>query len=172
MPCEGCNRSWKRKVRFFCPVMSSMVHASRVLHPFPPFPVSTRTRIEDKPNEICMIWGTMVNLADMMKAFREFIKGFKPKYRVVHDRSLGLPTKVAPSLVAVKVLLYEGYLRKMCMIGEVNLNLDCENLRAFPPSQKLYEYFSSCSSNTFYNNNGSFCLFYFLNVRVARGILL
>ena len=152
--------------------MLSMVHAPRVLHPFPPFPVSTHARTKDKPNEICMIWGTTVNLANMIKAFREFIKGFKPKYCIVHDRSLVLPTKVAPSLVAIKVLLYEGYLRKMCMIGEVNLNLDCENLRTFLPSQKLYEYFSSCSSNTFYNNNGSFCLFCFLNVRVARGILI
>ena len=93
---------------------------------------------EDEPDEIRAIWGTTVNLADTMKAFREFVKGFKPKYRVAHDRSLGLPTKVAPSPAAVEVLLYEGYLRRMRVTGEVNLNLDCENLRAFPPSRKLY----------------------------------
>jgi DNA replication licensing factor MCM4 len=73
-----------------------------------------------------------------MKTFREFIKGFKPKYRVAHDRSLGLPTRAAPSPAAVEVLLYEGYLRRMRVTGEANLNLDCENLRAFPPSRKLY----------------------------------
>lgn len=93
---------------------------------------------EDEPDEIRAIWGTTVNLADTMKAFREFVKGFKPKYRVAHDRSLGLPTKVAPSPAAVEVLLYEGYLRRMRVTGEANLNLDCENLRAFPPSRKLY----------------------------------
>jgi DNA replication licensing factor MCM4 len=93
---------------------------------------------EDEPDEIRAIWGTTVNLADTMKAFREFIKSFKPKYRVAHDRSLGLPTKAASSPAAVEVLLYEGYLRRMRVTGEANLNLDCENLRAFPPSRKLY----------------------------------
>jgi hypothetical protein len=66
---------------------------------------------KDKPNEIYMIWGTTVNLADTMKAFREFIKGFKPKYHGRHDCVLGLPTKAVPSPAAVEVLLYEGYLR-------------------------------------------------------------
>jgi DNA replication licensing factor MCM4 len=93
---------------------------------------------EDEPDEIRAIWGTTVNLADTMKAFREFVKGFKPKYRIAHDRALGLPTKAAPTPAAVEVLLYEGYLRRMRVTGEANLNLDCENLRAFPPSRKLY----------------------------------
>jgi hypothetical protein len=66
---------------------------------------------EDKPNEIHMIQGTTVNLADMMKAFWEFIKGFKPKYSGRHDRMLGLPTKAMPSPAVVEVLLYKGYLR-------------------------------------------------------------
>ncbi|KAH9000555.1 MCM-domain-containing protein [Lactarius hatsudake] len=93
---------------------------------------------EDEPDEIRAIWGTTVNLADTMKVFREFVKGFKPKYRIAHDRSLGLPTKVAASPAAVEVLQYENYLRRMRLTGEANLNLDCENLRAFPPSRKLY----------------------------------
>lgn len=93
---------------------------------------------EDEPDEIRAIWGTTVNLADTMKGFRDFIKGFKPKYRIAHDRSLGLPTKAAASPAAIEVLLYESYLRRMRLTGEANLNLDCENLRAFPPSRKLY----------------------------------
>jgi hypothetical protein len=59
---------------------------------------------------------------DTMKAFRDFVKGFKPKYRIAHDRSLGLPTA---SPAVVEVLLYESYLRRMQITGEVNLNLDC-----------------------------------------------
>ncbi|KAH9968450.1 hypothetical protein BGW80DRAFT_1254449 [Lactifluus volemus] len=38
----------------------------------------------------------------------------------------------------VEVLLYEGYLKRMRITGEANLNLDCEDLHAFPPSRKLY----------------------------------
>jgi hypothetical protein len=66
---------------------------------------------EDKPNEIRMIWGITVNLADTMKAFWEFIKGFKPKYCSWHNRVLGLPTKAMLSPAVVEVLLYKGYLR-------------------------------------------------------------
>ena len=51
--------------------------------------------------------GKTINLADMTKAFHKFVKGFKPKYHVTHDCSLGLPTKAAPSPAMVKVLLYE-----------------------------------------------------------------
>src|SRR6202000_2541366 len=47
----------------------------------------------DEPAEIRAIWGTTVNLAETMKLFRDFLKGFKPKYRVAYSRSLGLPTK-------------------------------------------------------------------------------
>ncbi|KAF8257296.1 hypothetical protein EI94DRAFT_154601 [Lactarius quietus] len=93
---------------------------------------------EDEPDEIRAIWGTTVNLADTMKTFREFINCFKPKYRVAHDRSVGLPTKAVASPVAVEVLLYENYLRRMRLTGEANLNLDCKNLCSFPPSRKLY----------------------------------
>ncbi|KAI0060035.1 MCM-domain-containing protein [Artomyces pyxidatus] len=73
-----------------------------------------------------------------MKSFRDFLRGFKPKYRVAHDRSLGIPTKASASPDVVERLLYEGYMRRMRTTGEANLNLDCENLRAFPPSRKLY----------------------------------
>ncbi|KAI0046788.1 MCM-domain-containing protein [Auriscalpium vulgare] len=93
---------------------------------------------DDEPDEIRAIWGTTVNLADTMKAFRDFLKGFKPKYRLAHDRALGLPTKVQASPAAGELLLYEGYLRRMRITGEPNLNLDAENLRAFPPSRKLH----------------------------------
>ncbi|KAH9968454.1 hypothetical protein BGW80DRAFT_1447422 [Lactifluus volemus] len=50
-----------------------------------------------------------------MKVFRDFVKGFKPKYRIAHDRSLGLPTA---SPAVVEVLFYEGYLRRMRITGE------------------------------------------------------
>ena len=61
----------------------------------------------------------MVNLADTMKAFWEFIKGFKPKYHGRHDHVLSLPTKAVPSPAAVEVLLYEGYLRSMYAASHV-----------------------------------------------------
>ena len=92
----------------------------------------------DEPDEIRAIWGTTVNLAETMKLFREFLKGFKPKYRVAHDRELGLRTRTFATPEEGEVALYETYLRRMRQIGETNLNLDMVNLLAYPPCRKLH----------------------------------
>ncbi|GJE86319.1 minichromosome maintenance (MCM) 2/3/5 family protein [Phanerochaete sordida] len=92
----------------------------------------------DEPAEIRAIWGTTVNLAETMKTFREFMLGFKPKYRISYDRSRGVRTRALASPDEGEVLLYEGYLRRMRQTGETNLNLDMNNLAAYPPSKKLH----------------------------------
>lgn len=92
----------------------------------------------DEPDEIRAIWGTTVNLGDTMKTFRDFLKGFKPKYRLAHDRELGLRTRIQTSPEQGEVVLYETYLRRMRQTGETNLNVDVVNLQAYPPAKKLY----------------------------------
>lgn len=92
---------------------------------------------DDEPDEIRAIWGTTVNLGETMKTFREFLRGFKIKYRIAHDRERGLRTRVLSSPEEGELLLYEGYLRRMRQTGETNLNLDLVNLAAYPPSKKL-----------------------------------
>ena len=92
----------------------------------------------DEPDEIRAIWGTTVNLADTMKMFREFLKGFKVKYRVAYNRELGLPTRVFATPDEGEVTTYETYLRRMRQIGETNLNLDMADLLAYPPCRKLH----------------------------------
>lgn len=106
--------------------------------PNSPAHLSAPAAPSDEPDEIRAIWGTTVNLADTMKVFRDFLNGFKPKYRVSHDRQLGLPTRAFSTPEQGEVLLYEGYLRQMRTTGETNLNLDMVNLLAYPPSSKLY----------------------------------
>lgn len=82
--------------------------------------------------------GTTVNLAETMKLFRDFLKGFKPKYRAAHNRGLGLNTRIFATPEEAEVLTYEGYLRRMRITGDTNLNLDVVNLLSYPPSRKLY----------------------------------
>jgi DNA replication licensing factor MCM4 len=91
-----------------------------------------------EPDEIRAIWGTTVNLAETMALFRSFLTGFKPKYRVAHDRALNLRPTVLPTPEAGERLLYEEYLRRMRITGETNLNLDAVNMAAYPPSKKLF----------------------------------
>ncbi|KAI0772722.1 MCM-domain-containing protein [Trametes elegans] len=93
---------------------------------------------EDEPDEIRAIWGTTVNLGETMKTFREFLRGFKIKYRIAHDRERGLRTRILSSPEEGEFLLYESYLRRMRQTGENNLNLDMVNLAAYPPSRKLH----------------------------------
>ena len=92
---------------------------------------------EDEPDEIRAIWGTTVNLGETMKSFREFLRGFKIKYRVNYDREQGKHRRLGSSQEG-EVVLYEQYLRRMRQTGETNLNLDMVNLFAYPPSKKLY----------------------------------
>lgn len=92
---------------------------------------------EDEPDEIRAIWGTTVNLGETMKSFREFLRGFKIKYRMSHDREQGKHQTLG-SPQEGEVVLYEQYLRRMRQTGEANLNLDMVNLLAYPPSKKLY----------------------------------
>lgn len=73
-----------------------------------------------------------------MKLFRDFLKGFKPKYRVAFDRDLGQRTRVFSTPEEGDVALYETYMRRMRQTGETNLNLDMVNLLAYPPCKKLH----------------------------------
>jgi DNA replication licensing factor MCM4 len=92
----------------------------------------------DEPDEIRAIWGTTVNLAETMKLFREFLRGFKPKYRAAHDREVGRRSHAFASPEEGEVLQYENYLRRMRQTGETNLNLDMANLFSYPPCRKLH----------------------------------
>ncbi|TFK53044.1 MCM-domain-containing protein [Heliocybe sulcata] len=92
----------------------------------------------EEPDEIRAIWGTTVNLGETMKLFRDFLQGFKPKYRIAHDRENGLRTRALSSAAEGETTLYEVYLRRMRQTGETNLNLDVVNLLAYPPSKKLH----------------------------------
>ncbi|KAF8902618.1 cell division control protein 54 [Gymnopilus junonius] len=100
--------------------------------------LSAQAPPSDEPDEIRAIWGTTVNLAETMKLFRDFFRGFKPKYRVNYDRDLGLKTRIFTSPAEGEVLVYESYLRRMRQTGETNLNLDVTNLLAYPPTKKLH----------------------------------
>lgn len=92
----------------------------------------------DEPDEIRAIWGTTVNLAETMKLFREFLRGFKPKYRALHDRERNLPTATFDTPAEAEVVLCETQLRTMRQTGHTDLNLDMVNLLAYPTCKKLF----------------------------------
>jgi DNA replication licensing factor MCM4 len=95
---------------------------------------------DEEPDEIRAVWGTNINLSDTMRLFREFIRGFKPKYRAALDKERGVRSNAPTSHEQGEVLLYETYLRRMRQTGVTDLNLDVVNLEAYPPTKRLYSH--------------------------------
>jgi DNA replication licensing factor MCM4 len=89
-------------------------------------------------DEIRAIWGTNVNRAQTMRYFREFLRGFKPKYRIAHDRAVGNSTRALARPEDGDELLYETYLRRMRQTEQTNLNVDVINILSYGPSKKLH----------------------------------
>lgn len=102
---------------------------------------------EDDGGMVKFIWGTTISLQESMNDFRNFLRGFKPKYRSAYNSNLaksdsvGQPTMPLydnlPTNKAEEVL-YERYLRQLRETGQTNLNLDAMNLHSYPPTKKLY----------------------------------
>ena len=73
-----------------------------------------------------------------MHLFRDFLRGFKPKYRISFDKTRGVATRPLASPEEGEHLLYETYLRRMRQTGQTNLNVDVLNLLSYPTSKKLH----------------------------------
>ena len=97
------------------------------------------------------IWGTTISLQESMNDFRDFLRGFKPKYRAAYNTAQakliveagGIAPPAMPlydGLPAGKAdaVLYEGYLHQLRLTGQTNLNLDALNLLSYGPTKKLY----------------------------------
>jgi len=90
------------------------------------------------PESYRAIWGTNVSLLESMSLFTDFLRGFKTKYRINWDREQGIPTRPLSKPEEGEETLYLTYLRRMRKTGQTNLNLDSNNLLAYPPSRKLH----------------------------------
>jgi len=97
------------------------------------------------------IWGTTISLQESMNDFRNFLRGFKPKYRAMYNTSVAKSViesgGIAPSTMPLydnllgnkaEEVLYERYLKQLRETGQTNLNLDAINLLSYPPTKKLY----------------------------------
>ena len=78
-----------------------------------------------------VIWGTNISISESMVSFKTFLTGFKKKYRFMMDGDEADPLVGEQST-------YLTMLEDMWNAGTYNMNLDAQNLLAFPPSRKLY----------------------------------
>lgn len=89
-----------------------------------------------------VIWGTNVSIADSFSCMKDFLHNFQRKYRMIADNEVAndatLPTG-DPALEKTNV----SQLEKMLMFGTRAFSLDCANLKAYPPTRKLWHQMQS-----------------------------
>jgi DNA replication licensing factor MCM4 len=106
---------------------------------------------QDDNGLVRYIWGTNIHIQESMNDFREFLRGFKPKYRAKYNSEQAKIVieagGVAPPSMPLydnlptarsEVVLYEEYLKQLRETGESVLNVDAINLVAYPPTKRLY----------------------------------
>lgn len=84
-----------------------------------------------------VIWGTNVSLVDSMNAMKDFLFNFQRKYRMIQDGEL----EEGASLPMEHPGMSKEYLdmmKAMLELGVTPLNLDARNLKAYPPTRKLW----------------------------------
>jgi DNA replication licensing factor MCM4 len=95
----------------------------------PTYSAGVTSEIPDGPRQL--IWGTNVSVGECTQAFRKFLREFKRKYRMRQENEF-----VAPG--QGEELMYQDMMKQMLQLGTTCLNLDVQNLKAFPPTKKFY----------------------------------
>jgi DNA replication licensing factor MCM4 len=84
-----------------------------------------------------VIWGTNVSLVDSMNAMKDFLLNFQKKYRMIQDGELDESLNLPPDHPAM-TKEYVDMMKAMLELGVTPLNLDARNLKAYPPTRKLW----------------------------------
>jgi len=83
-------------------------------------------------NSTLFIWGTNVSIDDSLASFKDFLRNFTKKYRFIVD---GIPDDEE----GAGIHEYIETMQQMLELGITSLNLDMRNLKAYPPTKKLWQ---------------------------------
>ncbi|GAB7347599.1 hypothetical protein MBLNU459_g4477t1 [Dothideomycetes sp. NU459] len=89
-----------------------------------------------------VIWGTNVSISDSVSAAGDFLRNFQKKYRMVRDGEIE-DTQGLPADHPGNERQYIQTLNAMLDLGTSQLNLDLQDLKAYPPTQKLWHQIQS-----------------------------
>ncbi|QRV84921.1 hypothetical protein RhiJN_12937 [Ceratobasidium sp. AG-Ba] len=85
-----------------------------------------------------LAWGSTITHNEVFHAFSDFLRNYKAKYRAVFDRERRVPTRAIARPADGERLVYQGYLQKMLITDQYQLNLDLVDLQAYAPTKKLH----------------------------------
>nr|POE74390.1 dna replication licensing factor mcm4 [Quercus suber] len=89
-----------------------------------------------------VIWGTNVSIADSFSCMKDFLHNFQNKYRMIAGGEMAEGTTPADGDPALEKTNAEQ-LEKMLLFGTRAFYLDCANLKAYPPTRKLWHQMQS-----------------------------
>jgi len=84
-----------------------------------------------------VIWGTNVSIADSFSCMKDFLLNFQRKYRLIADNEVAEGESMDidhPALHKENLKMLET----MLDLGTTAFYLDCRNLKAYPPTRKLW----------------------------------
>ena len=82
------------------------------------------------------IWGTNVSINDTLSGFKDFLRNFTKKYRMWAD---GMSEEQTEADSDSDTREYVQMMQNMLTLGVTSLNLDFRNLKAYPPTKKLWQ---------------------------------
>jgi DNA replication licensing factor MCM4 len=86
-------------------------------------------------SQMC-IWGTNVSIMDSMSSFKDFLRNYCKKYRMWAD---GATIEETDADEESGTKEYIQMMQNMLQLGVTCLNLDFRNLKAYPPTKKLWQ---------------------------------
>ncbi|KAI9502304.1 MCM DNA helicase complex subunit [Coemansia spiralis] len=93
--------------------------------------ISDRASKDAQPAEIRTIWGTIVHVREVMTVFKDFLLHFTPAHRPPADHNLSDSELQEP--------VYPQLIKHMHDSEIYQLNLDAQNICAYPPAANLYK---------------------------------
>jgi len=87
-------------------------------------------------NSTLCIWGTNVSINDTLAVFKEFLRNYTKKYRMWAE---GITEEETNEDEDSNTKEYVQMMQNMLTLGVTSLNLDFRNLKAYPPTKKLWQ---------------------------------
>lgn len=92
-----------------------------------------------------VIWGTNISIQDSFSCMKDFLLNFQRKYRMIADEELEQDSDLDAGHPGLEKE-YMTMLETMLALGTRSLYLDCRNLKAYPPTRKLWHQLQSFPS--------------------------
>ncbi|KAI5994438.1 MCM2/3/5 family-domain-containing protein [Pisolithus albus] len=114
----------------------NLSNGTRMSIPFSAPTFSAPTLPSEEPDQVRATWGTTVNIAETVKLFGDFLRGFKPKYAIIESGTFAPAHFLLQK--RVKSCCARPTYQLLRQTSQTNLNLDMVNLLAHPSSKMLF----------------------------------